>query len=372
MKFAIFTSVEHKEKEGLFYGYAPYISEINMWTTYADEIIVVGLKSKSKVLTPIDKAYNHPKVSFVEVPSFNIKSLGALLRTMLIFPKSAYKMFKVMKAADHFHFRCPCNVSAMASVVQILFPSKKKTVKYAGNWRPRSNQPIGYRFQKRVFSNTFLSRNIKVLVYGEWPNQTKNVVPFMSATYTNAERIPFEKKNYDGVLNFVFIGSLVIGKRPMYTIEIIETLINNGVNCELHMYGDGVLKAELQDYVKTKQLENKIFIYGNQSKAVIKDAVQNAHFTILPSKSEGWPKAIAEGMFYGAIPISTRISCLEWILGEGQRGILIDTNLEDAVKEIMKALNEANLHDMSKEALDWAQQYTLERLNLEMQKTLDL
>jgi hypothetical protein len=63
---------------------------------------------------------------------------------------------------------------------------------------------------------------------------------------------------------------------------------------------------------------------------------------------------------------------LEWILGEGQRGILIDTNLEDAVKEIMKALNEADLHDMSKKALDWAQQYTLERLNLEMQKTLDL
>lgn len=372
MRFAIFTLVEHKEKDGVYYGYAPYISEMNMWTNYADEVVVVGLRSKSKTLTPIDAPYNHPKVDFVEVPNFNIKTLKGVLRTLMIYPRVALQMIKVMRSADHLHFRCPSNVSAMAALIQICFPAKKKTVKYAGNWRPKSKQPIGYRFQKFIFRNTWLTKNMKVLVYGEWPNQTKNVVPFMSATYTNAERIPFEKKNYDSILNFVFIGSLVIGKRPMYTIEIIEALIKKGVNCELHMYGDGNLKAELQDYVHAKNLDDKIFIYGNQSKIVIKDAVQKAHFTILPSKSEGWPKAIAEGMFFGAIPISTRISCLEWILGEGQRGILIDTDLETAVEEIFKTLNEADLHEMSKKALDWAQQYTLDRLNLEMKKALEI
>ena len=372
MRFAIFTLVEHKEIEGVYYGYAPYISEMNMWTNYANEVVVVGLRSKSKTLTPIDAPYNHPKVDFVEVPNFNIKTLKGVLRTLMIYPRVALQMIKVMKSADHIHFRCPSNVSAMAALIQICFPTKKKTVKYAGNWRPKSKQPIGYRFQKFIFRNTWLTKNMKVLVYGDWPNQTKNVVPFMSATYTNDERIPYTKKDYKGILKFVFIGSLVVGKRPLYTIQIIEALLQQGVSCELHMYGDGNLKETVEHYVNSKELADKVFVYGNQDKEVIKTAVQNAHFTILPSKSEGWPKAIAEGMFFGAIPISTRISCLEWILGQGARGILIDTDLESAVKEIMKALNEADLHSMSKEALDWAQQYTLDRLNLEMKKALEI
>ena len=39
---------------------------------------------------------------------------------------------------------------------------------------------------------------------------------------------------------------------------------------------------------------------------------------MLPSKSEGWPKAIAEGMFWGAIPVATRVSCLEYMLDKGE------------------------------------------------------
>lgn len=372
MKFAIFTLVEHKEKEGRYYGYAPYISEMNMWTNYVDEVIVVGVKSKTKTLTAIDAPYNHPKVDFIEVPKFNVKTLKGLLMTLLIFPKIMMIMIKVMMRADHLHFRSPSNVAAMAALIQICFPRKKKTVKYAGNWDPKSSQPLGYKFQKFMFRNTWLTKNMKVLVYGKWPKQTKNVVPFITATYTNDERVPFKNKVYKDILKFVFIGSLVIGKRPMYAIEIIEALLSKGVNCQLHMYGDGNLKLELQNYVHEKKLEDKIFIYGNQSKAIVKHAVQNAHFTILPSKSEGWPKAIAEGMFFGAIPISTRISCLEWMLGEGQRGILIDTNLESAVEEIFKTLTEADLHEMSKKALDWAQQYTIERFNFEIKKVLEV
>ena len=44
---------------------------------------------------------------------------------------------------------------------------------------------------------------------------------------------------------------------------------------------------------------------------------------ILPSKSEGWPKAIAEGMFFGCIPIATPVSCVPWMLADGSRGILV-------------------------------------------------
>ena len=44
-------------------------------------------------------------------------------------------------------------------------------------------------------------------------------------------------------------------------------------------------------------------------------------------KSEGYLKAIAEGMFWGTIPIATRVSCLEYMLDKGNRGILLNLNL---------------------------------------------
>ena len=109
---------------------------------------------------------------------------------------------------------------------------------------------------------------------------------------------------------------------------------------------------------------------GNQDREVIKECLQDAHFSILPSKSEGWPKAIAEGMFFGAIPISTRISCLSWMLNEGKRGILIDNDLESAVNTITEHLIKGNqyLNSIAEAAMQWSQIYTLDKLNEEIGK----
>ncbi|WP_232817851.1 glycosyltransferase family 4 protein [Winogradskyella tangerina] len=371
-KLAIFTLVVHKKKDGQYYGYAPYVSEMNMWTSHFDEVIVVGPLSSSTNLEKIDLNYSHGNLSLVEVPVFHIKSFLGVLKLVASLPGMFFKMYKVMRKADYFHFRCPSNVSAVAAVVQIFFPKKPKSTKYAGNWDPNSNQPIGYRFQKRLLANRLLTKNMKVLVYGEWPNQSKSVVPFMSATYRDNEKLTFQKRDYTQRLKFVFIGAMVVGKRPLLTVKIIEALRLQGFDAELHMFGDGDLMDEVKQYVEDNQLSDAIEIYGNRNKETVKDCIQDAHFTILPSKSEGWPKAIAEGMFFGAIPVSTRISCLPWILNEGERGILISDELDEAVDLISTELRKGNeyLNAMAEKSLNWAQQYTLDRLEQEIEKVV--
>lgn len=371
---AIFTLVVHKEKDGQLFGYSPYINEMNMWTSHFDKVIVVGNFSESKNIDKIESPYNHPNITLVKVPVFNIKSLFSIVKLLFNLPLISIKMARVMRKSDYLHFRCPSNVSAIAAMVQVFFPSKPKTTKYAGNWNPKSNQPIGYRFQKWLLSNTFLTKNMKVLVYGEWENQSKSVVPFMSATYMEAEKIPFRKRLYSEKLKFVFIGAMVVGKRPMLTVKIIEALIEKGVNAELHMFGDGPLIDEVKLYIKEKKISSYFFVYGNQPKEIVKDCLLDAHFSILPSKSEGWPKAIAEGMFFGAIPISTKISCLPWILGYGERGILIEPDLDNAVEAIFTNLTKGDdyLIKLSKNAFDWSQQYTVDRLEDEISKLVNI
>jgi len=371
MKLSIFTLVQHSFKDGRYYGYAPYVNEMNIWGKYADDIVVVGIKKPKNELDAIDTYYEHPHLKFVPVPNFNLLSVIDIIKTFFKVPYIFFKCIQVMRHADHIHLRCPANVSLVACFAQIFFPNKKKSTKYAGNWDPSSNQPWTYRLQQAILRNTFLTRNMQVLVYGEWPNETENVQPFISATYYENEKVPFKPRDYTQTLSFVFAGALVVGKRPLLTIQIIEQLHQHGISVMLHMFGDGPLTAELQEYVTEHQLETVVFLYGNQDKSVVKASLMDAHFNILPSKSEGWPKAVAEGMFFGCIPIATSVSCVGWMLGEGKRGILIDADLESAVSEILNALEHADLDAMAEAALNWSQQYTFNRLEADIRGVIE-
>ena len=44
---------------------------------------------------------------------------------------------------------------------------------------------------------------------------------------------------------------------------------------------------------------------GIRVKENIKKAYKRAHFLVFISKSEGWPKVVAEAMFWKCLPIST-------------------------------------------------------------------
>lgn len=369
MRFLILTHVKHKEDNGSYFGYEPYVKEMNIWLRHVDQVEVVAPLTTGD-LRNIDLAYDHDDLIFNTIPAIDFttttNSLNAFLKTPLIF----WRIFRACRKADHIHLRCPGIVGLIGCFVQILFPSKPKTAKYAGNWDPKSKQPLSYRLQKKILSNTFLTKNMKVLVYGEYPHQTSNIIPFFTASFYRKDIAPIASRNYQEALQFMFVGSMVEGKRPMLALQIVEQLIQNHVDASMEFYGDGVLLEKLKSYAAERGLSNQIRFFGNQPKAIIKEALKSAHFLVLPSKSEGWPKVIAEAMFFGAIPIATKISCIPFMLDEGKRGILIDPDVETAAGLIRNSLNSDKLKDMQINAISWSQTYTLDRFDAEIKKLL--
>ncbi|MDA9344022.1 glycosyltransferase family 4 protein [Algibacter sp.] len=321
-------------------------------------------------LSSIDIPYVHDSLKINAIPQIQFTSIKTSIVSLFKLPTILYAIFKAFKRADHIHLRCPGNIGLLGCIVQVFFPKKIKTAKYAGNWNPKAKQPLSYKLQKWILSNTFLTKNMQVLVYGDWENQSKNIKSFFTATYHSSEIEQFVKRDYSGILNFVFIGSLVQGKRPFFAIQIMEALHEKGIECRLDIFGEGVLKGELLDYIHTNQLNSFVKIHGNQSKEVIKSTLKKAHFSILPSKSEGWPKAVAEAMFFGVIPIATKVSCVPKMLDDGNRGVLITSDLNNAVVEIEDALKYKDLKRMSKLASDWSQTFTLEYFESEIKKLL--
>ena len=119
------------------------------------------------------------------------------------------------------------------------------------------------------------------------------------------------------------------------------------------------------------KLENIIFLKGNQNQETIKKAYIENHFVVLPSLSEGWPKAVAEGMFWGCLPIASKVSCVPNMLENGIRGLLLDLKLNQDVQNIESILKNNNLYqDKVINAVQWSRQFTMDVFEAEIKLLL--
>lgn len=370
MKFAIITHVQHIRKEECYFAYAPYIREMNIWLKHVDQVLIVA-PVVNKSISPIHELYVHDKICFNQVEEFDIKSIKNIVHAIFKLPKIVATIYNAMAEADHIHLRCPGNMGLLGAFVQLLFPSKQKTAKYAGNWDPKAKQPFTYKLQRWILSNTVITKNMQVLVYGEWPNQTKNNTSFFTATYSASDKTPTLPRTFAGCIDFLFVGTLSKGKQPLYAIQLVQKMHQEGEKVRLTLYGDGVLRDTLEDYIKTANLQNVVFLKGNQSKETVLNAYQQSHFLILPSKSEGWPKVVAEAMFWGCVPIVSQVSCVPYMLGYGERGVQLREQLETDLRQVMSLLNDELLYQkMSSEGQNWSRQFTTDKFEEAIKKLL--
>ena len=368
MKFCIITHVLHKKQGNQYFGYGPYVREMNLWLRENDQLIIVAPIEKTAI-TAIDLPYSHKNYHFIPIPKFNLASSFEILKTVFLLPFVIFNIFRGMFIADHIHLRCPGNIGLLGCIIQILFPFKKKTAKYAGNWDPKSVQPLTYKLQRWILSNTLITKNMQTLVYGDWENQTKNILPFFTASYWRKDIVPVNEKYIDGKLKLIYVGSLIPSKNPLLSIEMAKTLIDSGREIELNFYGEGTERKRLEDYIVENNLSDSVYIHGNVNSKTLIAAYQEAHFLIFISKSEGWPKVVAESMFWGCIPVTTAVSCVPWMLDQGNRGYLVQED-ENMIVDVISKISQAEYHEKSINASTWSREFTLDKFELEVKRLI--
>lgn len=360
MKLVVISSSPFIRNDDAYYAYSPYVKELAIWAKYSDQIAIACPMWENDKGLLISKA-EFAIARHFDIKEFNVKSFKNILKALRYSFKNFYTIYQSMRWADHIHLRCPGNVGLIGCVLQIFFPSKPKTAKYAGNWDPKAKQPFSYRLQRWILSNTFLTKNMQVLVYGEWENSNKNIKPFFTASYYEKDKTELRQKTLTETIGFVFVGTLSNGKQPLFAVKLIEQLFRNGHNVQLKIYGQGIEKSTLEHYISENGLEQIVFLEGNQNQEKIKQVYIENHFVILPSLSEGWPKVVAEGMFWGCLPVASKVSCVPNMLGNGQRGVLLDLKLKDDVVELESILNDNGLYQSKSEnAMQWSRQFTMD------------
>ena len=366
MRFLVITFAPLLKRGEQYFSYAPYVREMEIWLKYAEEIAFccpTYYTGEDLLVAP----FSNRNFTIFSIPELAIKDVfkpGKLLKTIKV-------LFAAMQWADHIHLRCPGNVGLIGCFVQILFPHKKKTAKYAGNWDWNNKQPWSYRLQQRILRNTFLTRNMTALVYGNWPDQTKNIKPFFTASYSEKDRTAVSKSPLNQGIKLAFIGTLTENKSPLRSLEVLWELSTKKINATLTFCGDGPQRELLIIKISEYGLEGQASLLGNVDGETVKRVLQDAHFLIFISRSEGWPKAVSEAMWWGCIPITTPVSCVPWMLDNGNRGELVTGEVNQITSLIEPYISDQErFNNKSRSVMEWSREYTLERFEKEIKNLI--
>ncbi len=138
---------------------------------------------------------------------------------------------------------------------------------------------------------------------------------------------------------FLFVGRLEHVKNVGLLLEALKQLKNEKLTYDLWIVGTGSLEKELKEYCKINKLNNVKF-FGEILHEKLPGIYQKADFFILPSKSEGHPLTLLEGMACGLPLIVSDILNLREIINKSKSGLIFKNgNLEDLKKEMKKLIS---------------------------------
>ena len=163
--------------------------------------------------------------------------------------------------------------------------------------------------------------------------------------------------------SIVTVGTLdAMYKSPDVAVETIALLKNKGLNVSLQWLGDGRYKAGMVDYARRMGVADRVNFVGNVGSAQdVRGYLDSADLFLLPSRTEGLPRAMVEAMARGLPCIGTKIGGIPELLDESA---LVPVNDPRSLAEKIELfLTTPGLADaQASRNLQEAQCYAFERL----------
>ncbi len=334
-KLVVISHTAHQNlPEGTLVGWGPTVAELNHLAQYWNELLHVACIEPYKN-NPSLQSYPSKNIRFAPIPSFGGNTWLQKLSVFYKGPQIIWQIVKSLKGATHVQIRVPMGIGVYVLPL-ILFVPKKYIlwVKYANNWGYVSNS-IGYRFQRWFLEKNFLK--CKVTINGFWSNQPQHCHSFENPCITQEQ---FEKgkkiqKSFDHKLKVVFAGRIEEAKGIDLLMEVLKELPQERFE-EWVFIGEGPLRGLLIKLCFELGI-NAIFP-GFLSQSEVHKHLETADILVLPSKSEGFPKIVAEAWNYKAIPVVSPVGSLPHYIENGNNGFIMKEVSSESLLEIFKEL----------------------------------
>lgn len=141
-------------------------------------------------------------------------------------------------------------------------------------------------------------------------------------------------------------------KRIHEAIESFRIVVKKEPKAQLHLYGNGPLKRELQDHIRKLGLEKNVFLKGYTND--LRRVYQTAICSIITSQREGFGLVIIESMSVGTpvIAYDFKYGPRE-IITDSEDGFIVENgNREQLAEKIVQLMKDDNLRkELSNKAL---------------------
>ena len=360
------------DSDGIVSGWSSTVKELDELATIFTKIIHVASLHSGKPPNGLS-TYKSNRVEFVSIPPYGGQSILKKLSIIYYAPIIIWKVFRQLRHASYFQFRAPTAMGVYLIPLLTFFSTKAGWIKYAGNWVAES-PPLSYAFQ-RLFLIQFQKR--LVTINGKWPNQPKHCISFENPCLMESEVGEAEHfvgaKEFKPPFRICFIGRLESAKGVGSVIEAFRNF--EGTNCieSIQFVGDGPERVHFENLAK--EISVKCHFHGFLSRDRTIQVLQESHFLLFPSLSEGFPKVIAEAWNFGCLPIAADISSIPQYVIDHENGFILE-RLKMSPEYIQKRLHEIfEFQDLQRLAIrgqEEAKKFTYERYAHRLKEILEL
>lgn len=301
------------KNDGKVFGFASVVHELEYIEDKFEAIIWIGTNSPKLKGNDTLIEIKSQNIQTILIPRMGGKSIFQILKILVLYPYLFLLIGKHISNASVIHTRAPSHPAFVATLLSFLFPNKIGWHKFAGSWDV-NNLPFFYKLQRSILQ---MAKHSKVTINGFWPNQPKNCISFENPCLTQNDILKGKAialtKRFNEKFNLVFIGRLEDAKGMTIILDALKTIDLIKIN-QIHFIGD----SNQRNYFEEKAifLKDKAIFHGFLSSDKVHQLLEKAHFIILPSKSEGFPKVIAEAACYGVIPIASNVGSISHYVNE--------------------------------------------------------
>ena len=345
--------------KGSIKGYEPVVRELDILADLFDEIVWLGYgfsHRNTPVIAPLSS-----NIRMVPMPPSGGKGYSSKMKIILLYPLYLFYILKYLPKATHIHSRAPSHPALIAMLISKWDKRRTYWHKYAGNWiEPRP--PKSYLRQRQLLT-ALDSPKVYGTVNGYWAGQKKHLLSFENPCLFEDERQKAEEvsknKNFGNKLTIIFVGALSAFKGVLELVEAMEIIKYPEKFSELIIVGDGKLMSQLAGIVKQSRV--KIKLVGFLKRDKVEELYIQSHIVALPSKSEGFPKVIAEGAAYGCIPLVTNISSIGQYVKHGINGFVLADNKPASIACVLDQIaSKSDLKNISQSATALGTLFTYE------------
>jgi hypothetical protein len=273
---------------------------------------------------------------------------------------SAYYLARIaacMARADAVHAVIPGDIG-MLGMFLALAMRKRLFVRYCSSWPDTPQATRSNRLCKRVMMRCAGGRRIMFATgLGEVPpdGPEGRMRWIFSSSLTAAELDVLERETVSrqpapGLCRLLYVGRLSPEKGLLNLLDAMAALRESGnqaqpgpsplpVRIELTLAGHGPQLAALRQRVAELGLADRVRFAGLLDRAGVYRELAAADLFVLPSLTEGFPKALVEAMAAGIPAVASGVGAIPMILGlEGEHGRVIPPGNVDALVAALAAL----------------------------------